>query len=92
MIELELHDDTPAGPGEKHGPAGPTHCGSVKVDYEYQAEMWVQEIQADHPTVVRIVAKEIGREWKRGADGQFVEEKPRVGAAAPVLEGKNRLD
>lgn len=75
MIELELHDDTPAEPDGKHGPGGPTHCGSVKVDYEYQAEMWVEEIQTCHPKVVRVVAKELGREWLRNSDGIFEEKK-----------------
>jgi len=73
MIELELHDDTPAGPGEKHGPGGPTHCGTVRVDYEYQAEMWVQDIQTDYPKVVRVVAKELGRGWRRNSGGVFEE-------------------
>jgi hypothetical protein len=74
MIEIELHDNTPAGPGEKHGP-GPTHCGTVRVEYEYQAEMWVQDIETDYPHVVRVVAKDgsAQREWKRDERGSFKE-------------------
>jgi hypothetical protein len=73
MIELELHDDTPAGPDEKHGPGGPTHCGTARVDYEYQAEMWVQDVEMIPDVVVRIVAKSLGREWRRSSNGKFVE-------------------
>lgn len=73
MIELELHDDTPAGPGEKHGPAGPTHCGRVKVDYEYQAEQWVIDIEGMYPHIVRIKAPALGREWARNSQGKFEE-------------------
>ncbi len=71
MIRLECHDNTPTGPGEKHGHEGPTHCRTVRVDYEYQAEMWVQELQADYPEVVRIVSHELEREWKRDEQGKF---------------------
>jgi hypothetical protein len=73
MIELELHDDTPAGPGEKHGPGGPTHAGSVRVDSEYQVDVWLSDIEHDHKDIVRIVSKDLGREWKRNALGAFEE-------------------
>lgn len=72
-MKLHLHDSTPAGPGERHGPRGPTHCGDVNVDYEYQAEMHVQEIEQNYPQVVRVECPTIGREWKRDASGKFVE-------------------
>lgn len=73
-MKLYLHDNTPAGPGEPHGERGPTHCGNVgPVDYEYQVEMWVQEIETDHPHVVRIECPAIGREWKRDGSGKFTE-------------------
>lgn len=73
MIELELHDDIPAGPGEKHGPAGPTHAGSVRVEFEYQVEVWLSDIEQDHKDIVRIVSKDLGREWKRNVLGEFEE-------------------
>lgn len=74
-MRLYLHDNTPAGPGEPHGERGPTHCGSVSVDYEYQAEMWVEEIEKDHPHVVRIECPDLGREWRRNESGKFTEVK-----------------
>lgn len=72
-MRIHLHDNTPAAPGEPHGPRGPTHCGGITVDYEYQVEAWVQEIEKDHPNVVRVECPDIGREWKRNASGKFIE-------------------
>jgi hypothetical protein len=72
-MKLELHDaDTTA---TKHGSSGPTHAGSVTVDYEYQAEEWVKEIEQDYPDIVRLVLDN-GREWRR-VNGRF-EEVPRT--------------
>jgi hypothetical protein len=63
---LYLHDNDPAGPGEKHGPRGPTHCGTIRdVDYEYQAEQWALDIASDHPNVVRIESPQLPYEWHR---------------------------
>lgn len=73
-MKIHLHDNTPAAPGEKHGPRGPTHCGSVTVDYEYQVEMWVQDIETNYKHVVRLESPDLGREWLRGEDGKFVEQ------------------
>lgn len=77
-----LFDDTPAAPGEKHGERGPTHCATITVDYEYQVEMWVQEIEKDNPKVVRIECPTLLRAWKRDDKGVFVEqprsEQPKV--------------
>jgi hypothetical protein len=77
-MRIELHDGTPAGPGEPHGPAGPTHCGTahVEVDYEYQFEMWMDSVHEEHPDAVRLVAPELGREWVRDSTGRFVEKTP----------------
>ena len=61
-MKLELHDANTGGP-----------TATVTVDYEYQAEMWLDDIAADHPRIVRCVLDN-GREWVR--DGaKFVEVK-----------------
>ncbi len=75
-MKIHLHDDAPAKPGEKHGERGPTHCADVTVDFEYQAEMWVADIETDHPNVVRVECPALGREWKRDGAGAFVEVTP----------------
>lgn len=78
-MKIHLHDDTPAKPGEKHGPEGPTHCASVNIDYEYQAEMWVKDIEVDSPEIVRVDAPDLGREWKRDPDTKkFIEQNRKV--------------
>ena len=70
---LYLHDNTPAGPGEKHGSRGPTHCGTIRdVDYEYQVEEHVKMVEEDHDFVVRIECLELGCEWNRDANKKFV--------------------
>lgn len=51
---VHFFDNTPAEPGEDHGPLGPTHCGSVPVDYEYQAEQWVMDVRDINSSVVRV--------------------------------------
>lgn len=69
-MKMELHDaDTTA---VKHGAAGPTHAGTVTIDFDYQAEEWVKEIERDHPRIVRLVLDGGRREWTR-VDGRFVE-------------------
>lgn len=76
MLILHCFDDSPAGPGEKHGHLGPTHCATVgrngTIEYPYQAEQWVIDLEADAPHVVRIECHELGRTWER-VDGKFVE-------------------
>jgi hypothetical protein len=62
--KIELHDATPAKPGEKHGPGGPTHCGNIQVDYEYQLEQWLIDLVVDQPEVVKVKAPD-GRVWVR---------------------------
>ena len=73
---LYFFDDKPAGPGEKHGPLGPTHCHTVgkggSIEYPYQAEQWVLDAERDYPEVVRIECPALGRTWIR-VDGRFVE-------------------
>jgi hypothetical protein len=73
---LHYFDDNPAGPGEKHGPLGPTHCHTVgkhgTIEYAYQAEQYVIEADKDYPEVVRIECPEMGRVWKR-VNGTFEE-------------------
>jgi hypothetical protein len=50
--------------------------GTARVDYEYQAEMWVQDIiEKDHPMCVRVDVPLLGRKWKREADGKMLEVK-----------------
>lgn len=75
-MNLYLHDDQPDQPRRLDAPdegQGPTHCATITdVDFDYQAEMWVADIEADHKHVVRVVT-DTGREWRRGDDGKFVE-------------------
>lgn len=79
MIVLHCFDDKPAKPGEKHGELGPTHCANVggngTIEFPYQAEMWVQEIEKDYPEVVRIECPALNRIWVRN-HGKFHEESP----------------
>lgn len=75
-MKVHLYDNTPAAPGEKHGERGPTHCADITVDYEYQVEMWVEEIEQYQTEVVRIECPTLRREWLRNAEGKFVETKP----------------
>lgn len=77
-MKLYLHDNTPAAPGEKHGERGPTHCGSVTFDYDYQAVEWIKDVGKDYPHVVRVECPDLGKEWLRNAEGKFV--------AAPLKE------
>jgi len=72
-MKLHFFDDMPAIPGEPHGPLGPTHCGTVTVDYEYQAEQMAIEVGVDHPKVVQITCPELGRSWKRISSTSFEE-------------------
>jgi hypothetical protein len=88
-MDVYLHDDTrlfdvngqpnaslydPVTFAPLHGHRGHTHAATVRVDYEYQVEMWVDEVQKDHPNIVRIECPDLGREWIR-IDGRFVEKK-----------------
>jgi hypothetical protein len=57
-----------------HGHRGHTHAATVRVDYESQVEMWVDEAQKEYPHIVRVECPDLGREWKR-IDGKFVEQK-----------------
>jgi hypothetical protein len=88
-MKLHLHDATPSEPGNKHGPRGPTHCGDLSVDHEYQAEERVKEIEADHPHVMRIECPDLRREWVREG-GTFVERPAatRYDHATIYLDGK----
>lgn len=72
-MKLYLHDNKPAREGEKHGERGPTHCATITVDYEYQVEQWVIELEKDEPDVVRAECPDIGREWRRNEHGKFAE-------------------
>ena len=73
-LRVHFHDNTPAKPGEAHGDDGPTHCGSVTVDYEYQVEMWVfDEIDQHSPKIHRVRCPAIQREWKRDEAGKMKE-------------------
>lgn len=70
-MKLHLHDNKPDEKG-KHGPRGPTHCADVDVDYEYQAEQWVIELE-EEKNIVRIECPDLGREWRRNEHGKFTE-------------------
>jgi hypothetical protein len=72
-VKLYLHDDKPAKEGEVHGERGPTHCATITVDYGYQVEQWVIELEKDEPDVVRAECPDIGREWRRNEHGKFTE-------------------
>jgi hypothetical protein len=72
-ITLDLFDATPAKEGEPQGPKGPTHSATTTVDYVYQAEMIIEDVQNDYPTIVRVHSPELGREWRRGEDGKMHE-------------------
>jgi hypothetical protein len=72
-MKAYCHDNTPAKPGEKHGERGPTHCATITVDYEYQVEQWVIELEKYEPRVVRVECPELGREWRRNEHGKFTE-------------------
>lgn len=65
MIVAELHDAKVNDP-VKNGMRGPTHAGTLRVDYEYQFEEHLKEIHADHPDIVLIKVRD-GREYRRGA-------------------------
>lgn len=47
---------------------GPAHSGTVTVDYEYQVELWVEEVEKDHPHIVMAQCPDLGRTWKRHHD------------------------
>jgi len=70
-MRFHLHDDTPAAPGEKHGPRGPTHACSqnVTLGFDGMCDDVAVEMFEDHPWCVRIECPDAGREWKRNADG-----------------------
>ena len=62
----------------QHGVLGFDHCGSVPVDYFYQAEMWRDDVRNFNSTVIRCEVHDGGvkiAEWKwdgttwRKADG-----------------------
>lgn len=55
-MNIYLHDgrpDIPLAPGAPDEGQGPTHCGTIRVDYDYQVEEWVKELERDHKRVVR---------------------------------------
>ena len=71
-MKIHLFDDAPAKPGEKHGALGPCHCADITVDYEYQAEIWVDDVEQDYPHVVRVEVPALGRKWER-KNGKMIE-------------------
>lgn len=86
-MKIELHDDTPARPGEKHGPGGPTHCANLqRPEYEYQLEQHLIDIVTDWPEVVRVWDPLTGREWLK-SDGAFVETRRNDGPKDDVWTG-----
>jgi hypothetical protein len=77
-MKAHLFDNTTAQPGEKHGPLGPTHYGTITVDYAYQVEQWVIDLEEAEPQVVRIECPDLGRKWLRNDLGKFEEPLPGV--------------
>jgi hypothetical protein len=68
-MEIYLFDNTPDDAiVEEHGPMGPAHAGTVTVDYEYQVEIWVEEVEKDHPNIVKAHCPDLGRMWERHED------------------------
>ncbi len=78
-MKLFLHDDTPAAPGEKHGPEGPTHAGTVRFEYGHGEDLSlsdeIEQVAAKSPWIVRIVCPDLHEqdgarcEWAR--EGRF---------------------
>jgi hypothetical protein len=75
MLKLFFHDNTPAAPGQNHGPDGPTHAGTARVDYPYQVEMLVQEIfgPAGRSDILFARSPELQRAWRRTGPSGFEE-------------------
>ncbi len=68
-MRIEFFDNRPAKEGEKHGPLGPTHCGHVEVDYQYQVEMWVDEVKTwNSQGIVKVWCPDLRRQWERDTD------------------------
>ena len=70
MIILHCYDDTPCKPEEvKPGALSPTHCFTIgkggSIEYAYQAEEWVHQVEEDYPGVVRVECLALGRTWIR---------------------------
>lgn len=72
-MKIHLFDNTPPDAiVEKHGILGKDHCYTITVDYEYQIEMWIDEISAGYPEVIRATCPDLGRTWIR--DGNILKE------------------
>ena len=77
MIVLHCYDDNPCKPEDMTPKAlSPTHCFSIgnggTIEYVYQAEEWVRQVEEDHREVVRVECPTLGRTWVR-RDGKMVE-------------------
>jgi len=74
-LKLEMFDADTANP--EHGPRGPGHAAGVEVDYDYQAEQWVQDTSQDRPKFVRwelydAETNTLLAKWERRADKKVV--------------------
>jgi hypothetical protein len=58
----------------QHGPEGPSHCKSIYVNGDREAEAVVKKVEKEMPHVVRIVVDNGRREWRRDAANQPFEE------------------
>ena len=75
-MKLHLFDATPeSATPAKHGVLGPAHAADVTVDYEYQAELWVNDIGQDYPEIVRVECPDMGRTWVRDSNSTMSEVK-----------------
>ena len=78
-MKLHLFDATPdSDPIEEareNGALSPSHSANVTVDYEYQAELWVEEIGRFHSTIVRVECPSLGRKWIRDSGSTMTEAK-----------------
>ena len=60
---------------QENGAISPSHSANVTVDYEYQAELWVEEIGKFHSTIVRVECPSLGRKWIRDSESTMAEVK-----------------
>lgn len=67
-MKAHVHDDETEA--KEHGPLGPSHRGTLTVDYEYQLEQFLIDLPKDDPKATRVVSED-GREWRKTDKGEF---------------------
>jgi len=84
-MRLEHHDDKYNDPIKSPRQNSPTHCADNEVDYDYQAEQWVQECAKDYAWEVRwVLYDDFGQRaiWVKTSTG------PVLVAKAPRFQGQ----